>query len=564
MFFAGTSLSRPPALAAGISVTTEPGGSGTVDVRTIDRKAHVAFTADTFIGNVPPEFLRELRAEIAARSSFAFEIVNEPNPTQAREGRGVYHPHPAAPGRFLYCKGVGSDACLNERSERLTASMSQYPGYGARDIDLFFDHPDSIHPRIGGALAMRWAVRELIVAAQILGDAVRQRGIQTLAQARELGLTIPLCVVSLPDLSDRIRETIGVFRRWYPRTRPGSDWAGNNEGQGTLLLEVQSSTRMDGGLLRKTLTGTGTWNSELLLDPQHHAAAAKTLRRILTRGWVMSRPSMHPQNFYATKSGDCSFADGEDLRHLGMVGSETRCFHPLGSQWLTPADQRVLYIFGQVERDLSGSLVLPKDAPRYAAERFECRVEFLRHVLDGFKGAVLARELTTLAPFFEQEIALAIAYELADTLDVASIEESARAFRTAMSSVTAYGVLDEYEITHKRGLEPLWNVAAPWMLRQQASIQIIRDAIRTGDTSGLKGLPQYNECMAMLSALRAHSADFASLFLQRFSDLNLARAGRWEWYGEGKVEASRKFTLEELTEMLGKDTQAAMKAVMLN
>lgn len=226
------------------------------------------------------------------------------------EGRGTYEELPNGSGRYRYVKGSGNLESLRSRSE---GDLRLFPQFGHAHASQFcFGHDSSATgigqtaPRVRGALALPYAVGEVINAAVFLDILMRKEGILTVQAAEAKGLTIPEGAIYSPGISADICEGLARARRESGVTDiPGRI----THKYGLASLRVPSCTRLR--TREDVAASRGEFWTRVLRSPEKMEMVGRVLRHQLQCGFVSL--STHLQNVYDAPNSLCPHADSSDL-----------------------------------------------------------------------------------------------------------------------------------------------------------------------------------------------------------------------------------------------------------
>ena len=232
------------------------------------------------------------------------------------EGRGTYEELDNGSGRHRYVKGAGNLESLRSRGEDDPRS---FPQFGHAHSRKFFFGSDSsttgigqTAPRVRGALALPYAVGEVINAAVFLDLLMRKEGISTVQAAEAKGLTIPEGAIYSPGISADICEGLARARRE----------SGRNEilerlphKYGLASLRVPSCARLR--TREDVTTSKGEFWTRVLRSPEKMEMVGRVLRHQLQCGFVSL--STHLQNVYDAPNSLCPHADSSDLVPISEV-----------------------------------------------------------------------------------------------------------------------------------------------------------------------------------------------------------------------------------------------------
>ena len=133
------------------------------------------------------------------------------------EGRGTYEELADGSGRYRYVKGSGNLESLASHGENDPRALPQF-GH-AHSSKFRFEPQSSVTgightaPRVRGALALPYAVGEVINVAVFLDLLMRKEGISTVQTAEAKGLTVPGGAIYSPGISADIFEGLARARR---------------------------------------------------------------------------------------------------------------------------------------------------------------------------------------------------------------------------------------------------------------------------------------------------------------------------------------------------------------
>lgn len=242
-------------------------------------------------------------------------ILASPNYTKV-EGRGTYEELSKRIGRYRYVKGAGNVESLRSYTEE---DPRRFPQFGHLVSSKFCFGPDSTPtlvgqtpPRVRGALALPYAVGEVIHAAVFLEVLMRKEGIVSVKSAEAKGLTIPEGVVVSPGISEDICDGLLRARR---DLRLGDSHENLDYKFGIAALRVPSCERLRS---RSDINATkGDFWTRVLRSPEKMEMVGRVLRHQLQCGFVSL--STHLQNVYDAPRSLCPHADSSDLVPISEV-----------------------------------------------------------------------------------------------------------------------------------------------------------------------------------------------------------------------------------------------------
>lgn len=235
-----------------------------------------------------------------------------------QEGRGLYIPVDEFPGRYFYIKGAGNSQSLSSATEG--TDWRRFKAIGHRDLSEYFFDKLSGEPyildgscRVKGALLLKQAIKEFVVA-QVIHDSLRAKhGLSTLEDARKNGISIPALVVDCPEISQEINAVIERLQQIrYPGSRKK-----NKEPikYGMVIIEVPANER-----IRKREDigkSKAEFFQQVLSDREKMQAVGRTLAGQLGTGFVTI--STHYQNIYDAPRSLCPQADNSDLVPISEI-----------------------------------------------------------------------------------------------------------------------------------------------------------------------------------------------------------------------------------------------------
>ena len=239
------------------------------------------------------------------------------NPSYPKvEGRGTYEELPGGLGRYRYVKGAGNSEALG--SHRV-GDPRRFPQFGHVSSSKFCFGAETpgpglsqVAPRVRGALALPYAIREVVNAAVFLDVIMRKEGISTLQSAEARGLTVPEGAILSPAVSADICEGLARLRFEKKITAPQGrlDFK-----YGLAALRVPSCVRLRS---RDDITATkGDFWMRTLGDPEKMRMVGRVLRHQLQCGFISL--STHLQNIYDAPNSLCPHADSSDLVAISEV-----------------------------------------------------------------------------------------------------------------------------------------------------------------------------------------------------------------------------------------------------
>lgn len=392
------------------------------DIRTIDPNAKVIMT----LADLPMEWPAKLKQQLLTRTKnaqdAAFLILNSDPQGQRlkQEGRGIYV-QAAEPGleksdRKIYIKGTGSALAFNLRDEikneaLLEPAWAEFPAFGGTKRSVFFDNVGmagfSSHPRTLGTETNSWGKLEFVGAAAVLNALVKKYALTDIKEIRDRGLTIPIAVTNFPKLSKLVKNAVATLQEeaTSENERSQLSWSGNQDGVGSVALEVPSDKRISlstGSI--PLLDGQG---SVIHLPREHCAKLGKTFKELLSLGYLYSAGSSHKQNIYDADS-TCPQADNSDLICLGSLPKSKECF---GEQVDLPEQLSTLsLITASLDREFDLNLEANPQM-LYNKESLEAREAFWAELFPKMPQERL-KKLLDLMPLLAEEIKLVAAQRL--------------------------------------------------------------------------------------------------------------------------------------------------------
>lgn len=296
---------------------------------------------------LPSEIIRSwsvLRKQVEQDLSVTYkkDIADSDLDELAKEGRGAYIHHqvnlPAQRRRFLpflsfgssqgtdtnldvtnYVKGIGAHSLLAENKES-DALWHAFPRAGER---LFYDETTGLngHPRIMGTETKPWGIHEHINAALLLGTALEVFNINSLSEAIERGIPVPIGVKEHTDLSLHLQSELAEKAKKSNNAfeKRNLTWLGNWLPFVSLATVVPGEKRFlrVASIIREGDQEKRLNDAQKLIDQKRMTDLAKMRIRQLQAGVTFSSVSSHAQNFYNAPDALLPIADYSDLIFLG-------------------------------------------------------------------------------------------------------------------------------------------------------------------------------------------------------------------------------------------------------
>lgn len=420
------------------------------------------------------------------------------------EGRGAYHEHipVSTTAATVYVKGTGNEEAFDQ-------PPGVFTGFPSHPEGLFFDSLNlARHPRILGTETARWALMEAINAGHVFAHIAKREGWTCIDEAVAAGVTIPLNVMHLKELSAYMGNLLAHHRSGPIHTfdEEGLAWKGNDQ-LATVSMIVPGHVRMVGGI-----TDDVALVVERLTNPENTRVAARTLRTLLDAGFCYSSSSAHGQNLYT--EGLMAQADNSDLVSLGDYrGCKVLWdYNSVGREVyreISAYDQRMALLFYQFEQ---ARLLTPMPLPVVSSEMrttWEQTLavgeafwsELLRDVAQ--PGAI--KQMMRYLPAMRTEFNVAAARLLIDAHDPAAWEAEADKKTAILQHYEAeYGVLTEYRAKLEANLSE--EDTTPYGLAMLPALGKLRslpvmDFLRTGDEQFLRQDPILSKAITALDAI---------------------------------------------------------------
>jgi hypothetical protein len=281
---------------------------GLVNLFDVDRKAKVV------AGEAPPGLEGESFVPLLKDPKYAH-----------REGRGIYH-ESHIPGRYLYIKGSGNEQALESAAP---GDVRTYQGFGHAKPDRYLMQPFTgdlrevaTGPRIRGAMTLAHALREyhlcdifLSAYAKHHGFSIPENGgIRDFSEARARGLSVPISVVSAPEISKEINESL-----IHVIGDPSLSACDLKFQYGMAVLEVPALERLRPHKASPELTKT-KHHREIFLSKEKMTMIGRVVKNQLVTGFTSQ--SLHYQNIYNAPHSECPQADHADLVPISDIIAE--------------------------------------------------------------------------------------------------------------------------------------------------------------------------------------------------------------------------------------------------
>jgi hypothetical protein len=240
------------------------------------------------------------------------------------EGRGTYDTLGDGTGSYRYAKGSGNVESLRSHTE---GDPRKFPQFGHRSPSefCFGSSPGGttvgeIAPRVRGALALPFAVAEVVNATVFLDVLMRKEGISTTEMAQAKGLTVPEGVIFSPGVSADICDGLARMRRsGYvrgPQTQPEYKY-------GLAALRVPACERLR---TRDDVSRSkGEFWGSVLKSTDKMEMVGRVLKYQLEGGFISL--STHLQNVYNAPDSLCPHADSSDLVPISEILLQGRRSH---------------------------------------------------------------------------------------------------------------------------------------------------------------------------------------------------------------------------------------------
>ena len=306
------------------------------------------------------------------------------------EGRGTYEELSDGTSGYRYVKGSGNSEALRSRTKGDPRKFPQF-GHSLPSEFCFGSSPWStaggeIAPRVRGALALPYAVGDVLNAAVFLDVLMKKEGIPTTELAQSKGLTVPEGVIFSPAVSADICEGLDRIRKSSKAQKPQAQV---DYKYGLAALRVPACERLRS---RDDInTSKGEFWSRVLKSTEKMEMVGRVLKHQLGCGFISL--STHLQNVYDAPESMCPHADSSDLVPISEILLQGRLNH-------IPQE---IALDAVVMRQL---LYLPFNLMRYASapQLQEDAKEAIRTILTTVApGEWSRRELESLATKFPQK-----------------------------------------------------------------------------------------------------------------------------------------------------------------
>lgn len=389
-----------------------------------------------------------------------------------REGRGVYLDGPN--GEKVYSKGNGSEWLLERDLEE-----GELPGYPRTTDELMYDtlknNRDTSHPRIVGTETLSWGMLEFVNAAVVFAEIAKREGWTDIQQAVKAGVTIPIGLLSLPELTAKMRKLLESKKAESEEWRRFLDWEGNEIGLASVGLVVPTDQRKFRGSPYESQKPKEDFTNSQIAE-----TTGRTLRRLLDMGIVYSKASAHGQNLYT--KGLVAQSDNSDFVLLGEYEKE---------------EERGCLIVGQLApNDNMVPLWLPVPSLNIPFEEIaESQKLFWQEFIgdiDNFDQKAI-NELPKLMPLLRTQINFAVAKLLSEKVSSTShwkeIRDARRGILRTQDPVGALGTERELDKKIKSNLDPKELAQYKRLVSAQdpLGVQSMLRFLQTGDKSVLMG-----------------------------------------------------------------------------
>ncbi|MFC1727480.1 hypothetical protein ACFL0Y_03070 [Patescibacteria group bacterium] len=325
------------------------------------------------------------------------------------EGRGVYHTDIPIGNRkvTVYSKGIGHHK-LMEREQNGSAL-----GYSGNPQVLVFDSLiyDRQHRRILGTETLEWALLEHVHACVIFAALASEHNWESLEDALEANVTVPVGMFHFDKLSQRQKELLQarITQTPYEADAKQLSWPGNLNGLGSVSLIVPTNRRLPVWPDEEFFTPRKRQEEyDKFKDPSQWETGGRTIRTMLELGLVLSYSSSHGQNMYPV--GFMGNADNSDIVFLGDY-QEREVDNPFGEGIITcgELEQRAALVFDQITRHY-GLVPLAHPVPEHGVS-WECVAEaqsnFWQEFLKDIAHPKAIETIPHLIPFIRTQINMA-------------------------------------------------------------------------------------------------------------------------------------------------------------